>query len=202
MFELTGLSTFLDIFQKAFGLIEKRKDQKRRLFEEIVEPVYKELSVVVENYYGFFRSFRDQLSQTPMPVWATVLYETKKKREEIVLARNKVLGLTYPFISAPNKIKGKEDELLYKFAKAINEFFYASDDVGMSVASSLFSFIEWIAEQCEDAPYDLFQDGPKITAKEYEAKVFEKIEEVLKRLEWSWRDISAAYGERRVHCLS
>jgi hypothetical protein len=35
MFELAGLSTLLDIFQKAFGLIEKRKDQKRQLFNDI-----------------------------------------------------------------------------------------------------------------------------------------------------------------------
>jgi len=60
MFELAGLSTFLDVFQKVFGLIEKRKDQRRRLFEDIVEPIYTGLSVAVGEYYEFFRSCRDE----------------------------------------------------------------------------------------------------------------------------------------------
>jgi hypothetical protein len=94
MFELAGLATFLDIFQKAFGLIEKRRDQKRRLFEEIIEPIYTQLSPVVSEYYEFFRGCRDEFSQTEFKNWEAVLSTRRKKREEIVLARNTVLGMT------------------------------------------------------------------------------------------------------------
>ncbi len=186
MFELAGLSTFLDIFQKAFGLIEKRKDQKRRLFEDIVDPVHTELSVVVKDYHAFFRSFRDAFSQAEMRNWATILQETKKKREEIVLARNAVLGLTRPFLSKSNTGR-KEDELLYYFAKAINDFFFSSDDLGISVASSLFLKIEHIVVQGKE-PHKGF--------------VTTRIEKTLQHLEFQWERISVTYGELRVFCLT
>ena len=189
MFELAGLSTFLDIFQKAFGLIEKRKDQKRQLFNEIVEPVYSELSVVVGDYYGFFRGFRDDLSKTEMENWPTVLGERKKQREEIVLARNKVLGITRPFLLAREDPKGKYDELLHNFAEAINDFFYASDNLSRptsSLASSLFGLIDCVVTGSNE--------GSKRV-------VISDIENVLWHLEDNWRRISAAYGELRVFCL-
>lgn len=189
MFELAGLSTFLDIFQKAFGLIEKRKDQKRQLFNEIVEPVYTELTVVVGDYYGFFRGFRDDLSETEMENWPTVLSEGKKKREEIVLARNKVLGITRPFLLAREERKGKYDELLYNFAEAINDFFYESDNLSRPVPSfvtGLFVLIDCVVAGSNE-------EGKRV--------VISDIGNVLWHLEDSWRRISAAYGELRVFCL-
>jgi hypothetical protein len=188
MFELAGLATFLDIFQKAFGLIEKCKDHRRQLFKEIIDPVYTELSVVVGDYYSFFRRFRDDLSQAEMGNWVTVLEETKKQREEIVLARNKVLGLTSPFLSTSNIKSRKEDELLYKFAKAIAGYFYASDDLEESTeATSFFEFIDIIVEQGDER-------GRKL--------VIDTVQKVLWRLERKWGRISAAYGELRVFCLT
>ena len=199
MFELAGLSAFLDIFQKAFGLIEKHKDQKRRLFTDIVEPIYKELSVVVDEYYAFFRGCRDELSQTDMSEWEEILNAKRKQREEIILARNKVLGFVEPFVFEyerqqrinPEKQK-KEDELLYNFAHGINSFFYASDPpeegLPLSVASSLFESIDWILRRPRDPELmDLIRGSLALS---------------IMDMEESWRNISQAYGELRIHCLT
>lgn len=188
MFELAGLSTFLDIFQKAFGLIEKRKDQKRRLFEEIIEPIYTQLSPVVAEYYEFFRGCRDEFSQTEFKYWSMALVIRKKKREEMVLARNKVLGIVSPFlVEARNR--GEQGELLFKFAQGIEQFFYASAPQrrGPSEATRLFEYIE----ECI------------IRGNEENKKfVISEMEDVLQTLESKWRDVSEAYGKLRVYCLS
>jgi hypothetical protein len=204
MFELAGLSTFLDVFQKAFGLIEKHKDQKRKLFTEIVEPIYTELSVVVGEYYNFFRSCRDEFSQTNMSNWGTVLNEKRKEREEIVLARNKVLGITDAFLprqyDALITSQRKEDKLLYDFAHAINLFFFASDDRGDTRASSLFLFVERVVAardiSVRESGFMYIEDSA------LQENVIEYLERSLQRMEWQWHDISKAYGDLRVHCLS
>ena len=191
MFELAGLSTFLDIFQKAFGLIEKRKDQKRRLFEEIIEPIYTQLSPVVDGYYEFFRGCRDEFSQNPAKKWPVVLLMKKKKREEIVLARDRVIGMIWPFLKEQKH--GEQDKLLYSFAKGIEEFFYASDDVPKTIKKG------------SRARTLLFEELDRIVWKQdekYRQFVISEIELVLQTLEQKWRDVSAAYGELRVYCLS
>ena len=188
MFELAGLSTFLDIFQKAFGLIEKRRDQKRRLFEEIVEPIYAQLSPVVEEYYEFFRGCRDEFSQTDFKNWPAVLRERKKKREEIVLARNTVLGMISPFLSKERKHDRKLDDLLYRFAYGIGRFFYASDDLpDRSIVTSFFEYIDSLIERRDER---------------YKQNAIREIESVLLTLEYEWRSISENYGELRVYCMS
>lgn len=152
--------------------------------------MYAELSVVVGNYYGFFRKFRDDLSQEEMRSWPIVLEETKKKREEIVLARNKVLGLTQQFLAVGEKRQGTDDKLLYDFASAIRGFFYSSDDMTPGTkATSLFHFIESILPERDTNP--LLKDV-----------AIRSIESILQSLELNWRDISAAYGELRVFCLT
>ena len=188
MFELAGLSAFLDIFQKAFGLIEKRRDQKRRLFEEIIEPIYTQLSLAVGEYYEFFRGCRDDFSQTEFKNWQTILNEKRKKREEIVLARNTVLGMMSPFLSEQRERKGKEDELLYSFARSIEDFFFASDNLPRrSLATSLFGYIDRVVEKGDVGAEEL---------------VIKAIGGVLLHLELEWRGVSDAYGELRVYCLS
>jgi hypothetical protein len=202
MFELAGLSKFLDVFQKAFGLIEKRKDQKRKLFTEIVEPVYSELTVVVEEYYGFFRDCRDAFSRTEVENWRSVLSEKRKKREEIILARNRVLGITESFLSKQHGVKSKRkgDELLYEFTHAINLFFFASDDLGETRARSLFLYIEE-AIAIHEMPV---KEGIYFYLKDSlpEKNVVMYLERSLESLEDGWRDISEAYGDLRMFCLS
>lgn len=188
MFELAGLSTFLDIFQKAFGLIEKRRDQKRRLLDEIVEPIYTQLSPVVGEYYEFFRGCRDGFSQTHFENWPAVLSERRKKREEMVLARNTVLGMISPFLAEERKRGVEDNKLLYRFAEGIEQFFYASDDLpGRTRATSLFEHIERTISRGNES---------------YKWLVIRQIEDVLQTLEWKWRVISIAYGDLRVYCLS
>lgn len=188
MFELSALSTFLDIFQKAFGLIEKRRDQKRRLFEEIIDPIYTQLSPVVSEYYEFFRSCRDEFSQTEFKNWQLVLSERRKKREEIVFARNTVLGMISPFLSKQQKRCGEPDERLNYFAFGVFNFFYSSVSGPVSSeATRLFEYIDYVVERGNEAEKDT---------------VIEEIELLLRSLEFSWQGISAAYGELRVYCLS
>lgn len=188
MFELAGLSTFLDIFQKAFGLIEKRRDQKRRLFEEIIEPIYTQLSPVVDEYYEFFRGCRDEFSETEFKYWSMALVLRRKKREEMVFARNKVVGMVSPFLVDARK-RGEQGELLYKFARGIEAFFYASaqPQPGISRGTGLFECIE-----------ECIATGDE-NDKQF---VISRIEDVLQKLERNWRDVSQAYGELRVYCLS
>lgn len=185
MFELAGLSAFLDIFQKAFGLLEKRKDQKHRVFEEIVDPIYTQLSVVVDGYYGFFRSLRTDLSQSEWQHWPTVLDETKKKREEIVLARNKVIGLANPFIREQGG--SKEDELLKNFGKSINLFFRASDVHVSTEAGGLFEVIESYVTRGNES---------------CRSEVIDAVETSLRHLEMRWTKVSEAYGELRIFYLT
>lgn len=188
MFELAGLSAFLDILQKGFGLIDKRKDQKRRLFEEIVEPIHTELRVVVGEYFQFFRGCRDEFQQTAFENWEAVLIERKRKREEIILARERVLGIVSPFLDQ-ERDQGDVDELLFVFATAIEKFFYSSDKIPDDVTwlTSLFDYIDYEVQRGDsESRYD----------------VIVYIQTVLGDLERTWREISAAYGKLRVFCLS
>ena len=94
MIELASLGTFLEILQKAFDLIDKHKNNKSKLFTECIDPLYEDLSPVVEEYYKFFRYCRDEFSEATFKDFKKVLIKVKKQREEIVIARNKVLGIT------------------------------------------------------------------------------------------------------------
>lgn len=191
MFELEGISKFLNIFQKLFGLIEKHREKKRLLLTDVVEPIYTELSAIVGEYYNFFRGCRDEFTKADFASFEEILSQRKMAREEIVLARNKVLGITEPFLRNQHdtlKKSDKEiDKLLYKFADAIMSFFYSSDDMGRSGASSLFRFIDSCLKKCDPSS---------------KAIIIAQIEESLKTMEWKWHRISATYGDIRVYCLA
>jgi hypothetical protein len=192
VFELTAASTFIDVLQKAFSLLTKYRKQKHQFFTEIVEPIYAELATVVGQYYEVFRNFRDELEQKNFDEFDQIMRQKKRERETIILARNKVLGLTAPFLDEQYDVLSKDkfhrfDEMLYDFARGIKDFFFASDDLGQSGASSLFLFIEdCIANRRESAKGEILKD----------------IEESLRYMEVAWQHISGAYGELRVYCLA
>ena len=205
MFELAALSTFLDIFQKAFGLIDKHKDQKRRLFTDIVDPIYTELTPVVGEYYEFFRGCRNAFSEADVSGWEKILREKRKQREEIIMARNKILGITYPFFEASRfadrENRQEVDELLYHFVRALHGFFYASDNLaGRSEATSLFKYIDDVLK-AHNMPG---RSGSSFYIKESDLKsdAIEHIERSLQDMEWKWRAISGVYGKLRIYCLA
>jgi hypothetical protein len=192
VFELTAASTFIDVLQKAFSLLTKYRKQKHQFFTEIVEPIYAELATVVGQYYEFFRNFRDELEQKNFDEFDQIMRQKKRERETIILARNKVLGLTAPFLDEQSDVLSKDkfhrlDVMLFNFADGIKDFFFASDATSGTLASSLFLFIDdCIANRRESAKREILRE----------------IEESLHHMEFAWQDISGAYGELRVYCLA
>jgi hypothetical protein len=192
VFELTAASTFIDVLQKAFSLLTKYRERKHQFFTKIVEPIYTELTIVVGQYYEFFRNFRDELEQKNIEEFDQVMRQKRRERETIILARNKVLGLTAPFLDKQSEELSKDkfhrfDVMLFDFAGGIKDFFYSSDDADVSGASGLFLLIDdCIAERGKSA----------------KGEILRQIEVSLRRIEDAWQSISGAYGELRVYCLS
>eukprot|EP01026_Neomeris_dumetosa_P048267 TRINITY_DN41732_c0_g3_i1.p1 TRINITY_DN41732_c0_g3~~TRINITY_DN41732_c0_g3_i1.p1 ORF type:complete len:148 (-),score=13.52 TRINITY_DN41732_c0_g3_i1:222-665(-) len=60
-FNLANVKTFLEIFSKAGDLIRQYSVKDEKIFDEIVDPIFKELEKLVVDYFSMFRLAVEEL---------------------------------------------------------------------------------------------------------------------------------------------
>lgn len=105
----------------------KKNDLQENLFREIVEPLFKGIEPIVDDYFGVFREAH-RLSRSEAD-WEKALTLIRKIREDMFKARNKVRKMVM-------LLREFDDEKINTFSISMLSFFYSTNHETIRNAST------------------------------------------------------------------
>ncbi len=109
------MQAFLSIVDRLIELAKRGEERRHRELKEVIEPLFKELEVVAQDYFSLFRFARDLLAEPGNRTEACKLI--RGKREEMLLARIKLREMA-------ESLSG--EQRFTEFSNAIRGFFYST----------------------------------------------------------------------------
>lgn len=117
---LESVDLFLKAVDKVIQLASIRKKNKREFFAQIVEPLFRELEPVIDDYYAFFSDSLSLLQEAGHGNIATVVVKVREMRGKHLLARLKVREL------AKSLEESSRDEKIANFGASVCAIFEAA----------------------------------------------------------------------------
>lgn len=183
MVTLEALDAFLSLIQRLIGLSRMPTENRRRMFFEVVEPLFLELQPVVDDYFTLFRTSRELIRTTPRSNLNRAVKEISESRDRMLRARIQIVEL------AEKLSKETKDKRLRTFCEKIVTFFRVID---INVASKMsVSKSRGLVVLCEYVVRDDLDEQLLVIY----------ISKTLRFLEESWVAIAQSYAALRVHCL-
>jgi len=180
------LSAFAELANRVSNLEKSKLQDRKDLFNNIIDPLFKELEPAAENYVKFFRQARELIKKASRRNMQDVTYHMLQVREEMALTRIKVREMAA-------QIKERiEDKEVLSFTKAVNDFFYHTPDLPLPEMEYALTRSETIMV------FMRLLEANKITKKE----IIQHVDETLSNLEKSWGLIVRSYEKIRIHSIS
>ena len=178
------LDLFLKLIDRLIGLVKERAETRRTLFTDIVEPLFRDLEPVADDYFSFFDSVRDDLAAAGPQDVPELVEKARKAREAKLRAREKVRSL----------------------AKAIHETVDGSSVVAHFAAQVLMFFNSFnLRPSHAEKIVALLDQLSNLDAEQLEERRDELIRYVdfVKANMWhNWEHVASAYADARIGCLT
>jgi hypothetical protein len=110
-------SAFVAVIERLIQLLSIRTRSRREVFKEIVDPIYKQLIPVVEEYYAMLCVTRDALERGKAADITRITADLRARRDQILLARAGAMALAQAAEAAAS------DAHLIAFCKKVKELF-------------------------------------------------------------------------------
>lgn len=175
------LTAFIKILDLAIRLLKEKDTDEKVFFHEIVEPVFRELETVAEDYRVLFRKAQQTLQQMPKGNVDQALKELKENREKMLQARVKVRSMAEAI-----RIRVRKKAAI-DFAEAVARFFQCTN---LGLASS---------RSAGEKLVDLLELLEKDSVSRSDLLAF--VEKVNRNLKTSWRQINDKYALLQLECL-
>jgi len=134
---LESVELFLKAVDKAIQFLGIREEQRRRVFKEVVEPLYRDVAPVVEDYYLLFAKGISRVKAADANELPSVVAEFTTLREQMFLARERLRQL------AASTREHSEDRRLHQFCDRILEVFMCTHlSIGGKAMSKSAEFVE------------------------------------------------------------
>lgn len=174
---------FIRLVDKIIELARVRDQRSDRVFVEIVEPLFKDLPVVVQDYLVLFREAEGALARSSADDASTATVVTElisRRREEALLLRRKVAEM------ATSIRRSFDDADLIEYARAIEGCFYSIDAIpdatrASTDATTLIGLLDLLK-----------------TAKLDKVTLYDAIRRARHALEHSWTNVTQRYAVLRL----
>jgi hypothetical protein len=176
------IDTFMKLIEELVKIAEHRRNDRRQLFSEIVEPMYQQLLPVIDEYYALFFEAKAMLEKARTgPALEKAVHAIRDRREATLHARVTIRGLI------EEMERGIKDDHVKHFANQVSKFFYSTEVARVRKMSVMHSFVEL----CD---YVQKSDLDKRLLMDY-------VSEALKHMVENSAAIASTYSAVRLHCL-
>lgn len=173
---------FLKVIDRVLDVARRRETDRRRLFVEIVEPLFARLPAVVDDYFMLFRRAEESIRAAPRPELPAAVDEIRRQRSALLHARRQVRQF------AEEAQLHLREKRVVEFARKVSEFF-SSTEVDrprtMSGGAELVELCDHVLEERLD-----------------KGRLLSYVQATLTNLEERWVAIAQSYAGLRIHCLS
>jgi hypothetical protein len=142
---MLSLDLFLKAIDRFIQLASVRAESRRRLFKELVEPLFHELESVVDDYYAFFSKSLVLLQGADRESMTAVVAQVREMREQQMLTRVKLRQL------AASLQEHSKDDMVVQFCRAVCGMFEAAPNRSttrkMSKSAELLDLFELVASE-------------------------------------------------------
>lgn len=173
---------FLKVIDRVLAVAYRRETDRKRLFLEIVEPLFERLPPVVDDYFMLFRRAEESIHHSTRPELEAAVAEIRHHRVALLHARHQVRQLAVE-IQEHLRDKGVVD-----FARKVSEFF-SSTQIDLKVPLSGGAEL---VELCDHVLEERLDKGRLLTY----------VQQTLTNLESRWIAVAQSYARLRIHCLS
>lgn len=204
------MEIFLKLIDKVISLVKAREENKVKLFNEVVQPLYEEFEKLVAQYFSFFRSTLQSIGDKELEI---IVQDLRKQRDEYVQARIKIVSM-----SEAIKVDIGNSDIL-EFCNALKSFFFVSkenellssrgssmlDDPNMQ---QLLMYAQEEGRQNSRGSMLLHELERFMRKQRFDGnneipleKVMFYIEDELTKMEESWSSASSIYAKLRINYL-
>lgn len=134
----TSVDLLLKVLDKATQLLSLRVDNKRRMFKEVIEPLFQELEPVVEGYFSFFNGAIEEIKASKIDGLQEVIEKLRILREQMLVARMKVQQFAEAI-----EISSK-DKQINELAKRVLLIFYCTRHLDNRKMSRSAQYVEFL----------------------------------------------------------
>lgn len=141
MIEISAVKAIVDLFKDAIDLIQKRRQNKREMFDRTFKALFDRLEPIAREYYAAVSDACLKLKD-PEPNFAAIFHDLEPKRSSLIVARNGIIGEAEALREAYNP-------------EAIGEF----DEFGKLAIAFLTSVFRYFVHLTEAERHDLLESG-------------------------------------------
>jgi len=187
------ITAFLAIVDRLLKLLERGEARKIRSFEKLVDPLFRDMEPLANDYVRFFREVAEQLesmkrSEDPERAVREAAVRIRQRRNEFLLARSKVRALVRV------GLREIDDVDVRSFLMDVGMFFHGSDTTFGTSLSSRFADI-----------FDLVLRWRLWLLTRFNESLLPEMirwtRQVEQNLDWCWRRVSEKHAELRVKYL-
>lgn len=178
---MESLTLFLELIERLIIFINGRKESKKALFDEVVEPVFKQLEALIDDYFLLFRNAHKAIEETEGTEWHLAVEEIRSNRETMWTARKKVSEFA---LVAAEKLK---DQKFVSFAKKVSRLFHATE---YHESRKLSRSLEVL---------DLLEALDAKTMEKH--KVLERLAQTERQLKETWVSLAQSYAGLKLYSL-
>ncbi|MDN3523085.1 hypothetical protein [Halomonas ramblicola] len=111
---------FLKVIDRIIPVLSVRAMSRRRYFEEVIEPLFRELEPVVEDYFAFFSKSLELVRDADRSEISAIVSQVREMRDKQFLARTKVREL------ARVLHESSKDRIVINFGRCVCALFEAA----------------------------------------------------------------------------
>lgn len=178
------LDLFLKLIDRLIDLVKERAQTRRALFTDIVEPLFRDLEPVADDYFAFFDSIRADLAAAGPRDVSLLVDKAKRGREANLRAREKVRSLSKAILEAVN-----DGDVVAHFAAQVLVFF-GSFELRPSRAVRIVALLDQLSDL----------DAKQL--KERRNELIEYVDFVKANMWHNWEHVASAYADARIGCLT
>lgn len=175
------IDTFLRLVDKAIELLRTRKEAGRELLAQVIEPLFSEMTFVVDDYTSLFLEAIQAIDESIEDPITSAVHKIKARRQQLLSTRIKVREMAHVIA---NEFRSKE---LTEFAEAILAFFHSSQIVPFKSNSTP-------ARNLLVELHDVL-DNPSLDKNAAKAN----IEHALSNIEANWVQVTRSYSKLKLH---
>lgn len=175
------LNLFLELVDRLIILLKGRKESRKRIFDTVIEPTFKQLEEMIPDYFLLFRSAHKAIEECGGLEWQAAVEEIRFNRETMWAARRKVSEFAQV---AAEQI---EDQKYANFAKKAAKLFHATEyheSKKMSRSLQMLDLLE--AVEAREMP---------------KHKVLERLAQTERQLKEAWVAVAQSYAELQLYSL-
>ena len=176
------IDVFMKLIEGMVKIVEHRRNDRRQLFDDVVQPMYQQLQPVIDEYYALFHQCRSEIAAArTKPALSAAIDAIRDRRETTLLARATIRTLV------EEMEKHVKDKHVIHFAEQVSKFFYSTEVAHVRKMSAMRSFVEL----CDYVQQNDLDKG----------LLMDYLSETLKTMVERSSAVASTYSAVRLHCL-